>query len=131
MTIVKFSKPSVAVIRNKTSFFKENEKHLKHVRNVNDFYKKQPPRDNCKTCGNSLEKIDIFIHEIPYSICEKCNHFNGRHEDTKEFAEFLYSDSDGEDYSKNYLSNFKSRVEDIYIPKADFLKEVLKKEDDK
>ena len=35
MTIVKFSKPSVAVIRNKTSFFEENEKHLNHVRNVN------------------------------------------------------------------------------------------------
>ena len=44
MTIVKFSKPSVAVIRNKTSFFEENEKHLNHVRNVNNFYKKQPPR---------------------------------------------------------------------------------------
>ena len=127
MTIVKFSKPSVAVIRNKTSFFEENEKHLNHVRNVNNFYKKQPPRDNCKTCGSLLEEIDIFIHNVPYSICKNCNHFNGRHEDTKEFAEFLYSDSDGEDYSKNYLNNFKSRVDDIYIPKAEFLKEVLNK----
>ena len=127
MTIVKFSKPSVAVIRNKTSFFEENEKHLNHVRNVNNFYKKQPPRDNCKTCGSLLEEIDIFIHDVPYSICKNCNHFNGRHEDTKDFAEFLYSDSDGEDYSKNYLNNFKSRVDDIYIPKAEFLKEVLNK----
>lgn len=125
MTIVKFSKPSVAVIKNKKSFFEQNEKHLKHVKNVNEFYKKQPPRNNCKTCGESLEEVDLIIHDVPYSVCQNCNHFNGRHEDTKEFAEFLYSDSDGEDYSKNYLSDFQSRVDDIYKPKANFLKEVL------
>ena len=35
--IIKFSKPSVAVIRNKKSFFQQNEKHLKHVQQVNLF----------------------------------------------------------------------------------------------
>ena len=127
MTVTKFSKPSIAVIRNKTSFFEENEKHLNHVKAVNDFYKKQPPRNNCKTCGEPLDEIDIFIHEVPYSLCKKCNHFNGRHEDTREFAEFLYADSDGDDYSKNYLNNYSSRVNDIYIPKAKFLLEILNK----
>ena len=125
MTIVKFSKPSVAVIKNKTSFFQQNERHLNHVQNVNEFYKKQPSRDKCKTCEEPLEETDLIIHDVPYSLCQNCNHLNGRHEDTKEFAEFLYSDSDGEDYSKNYLNDFQSRVDDIYVPKADFLKEVL------
>ena len=74
MTVTKFSKPSIAVIRNKTSFFEENEKHLNHVKAVNDFYKKQPPRNNCKTCDEPLDEIDIFIHEVPYSLCKKCNH---------------------------------------------------------
>lgn len=127
MTVTKFSKPSIAVIRNKTSFFEENEKHLNHVKAVNDFYKKQPARNNCKTCDEPLDEIDIFIHEVPYSLCKKCNHFNGRHEDTREFAEFLYADSDGDDYSKNYLNNYSSRVNDIYIPKAKFLLEILNK----
>lgn len=126
MTIIKYSKPSVAVIKNKTSFFEKNEAHLNHVKKVNSFYLAQPPRNKCKTCSADLGEVDLIIHGVPYSICSNCNHFNGRHEDTKEFAEFLYSDSDGEDYSQNYLNNYNSRVEDIYIPKAKFLKEVMK-----
>jgi hypothetical protein len=35
MAVVRFSKPSVAVIKNKTSFFNENDKHLSYVREVN------------------------------------------------------------------------------------------------
>lgn len=125
MSIIKFSKPSSAVIKNKTSFFEQNEMHLNHVRKVNHFYMKQPPRNFCKTCSSKLNEVDLVIHEVPYSICKICNHFNGRYEDTKEFAEFLYSDSDGEDYSKNYINNYEARVNDIYIPKAQFLIEVM------
>ena len=125
MSIIKYSKPSIAVIKNKTSFFEQNEKHLNHVRNINKIYKQQPPRNFCKTCSEKLDEIDLIIHDVPYSICKHCSHFNGRHEDTKEFAEFLYSDSDGEDYSKNYLNDYKARVNDIYLPKAEFLKDVL------
>jgi SAM-dependent methyltransferase len=125
--IIKFSKPSIAVIKNKGSFFEENTKHLNHVSKVNKFYKKQPSRDYCKTCLSKLDEVDLVIHDVPYSICENCNHFNGRHEDTEEFAQFLYSDSGGEDYSKNYLNNYDDRVNDIYVPKADFLREVMEK----
>lgn len=125
MTIIKYSKPSIAVIKNKTSFFEQNDRHLNHVKSVNNFYKEQPSRNHCKTCSQELGEIDLLIHDVPYSLCENCNHLNGRHEDTKEFAEFLYSDSDGEIYSKNYLQDFDSRVNDIYLPKANFLREVL------
>ena len=125
MAIIKYSKPSIAVIKNKTSFFEQNDKHLNHVRSVNDFYKKQPQRNHCKTCSKELGEVDLLIHDVPYSLCVNCNHLNGRHEDTREFAEFLYSDSDGEEYSQNYLNNYNSRVADIYSPKAEFLREVL------
>ena len=125
MTLEKFSKPSVAVIKNKTSFFEENEKHLKHVKSVNEFYKTQPIRKKCKTCEHPIDGIDLIIHNVPYNLCEKCNHLNGLHEDTNEFANFLYSDSDGDKYSKNYLKDFEARVKDIYLPKANFLKEVV------
>jgi SAM-dependent methyltransferase len=125
MAIIKFSKPSVAVIKNKTSFFEQNEMHLNHVKSVNNFYKQQRERNNCKNCSETLGDVDLIIHDVPYSLCKNCNHFNGRYEDTKEFAEFLYADSDGEEYSQNYLNNYNSRVKDIYQPKAEFLKEVL------
>jgi 2-polyprenyl-3-methyl-5-hydroxy-6-metoxy-1,4-benzoquinol methylase len=125
MSIIKFSKPSIAVIKNKTSFFEQNEKHLNLVKSVNDVYKMQEARNECKTCSEPLGDIDLIIHEVPYSICENCKHLNGRHDDSKEFAEFLYADSDGEEYSQNYLNNYNSRVEDIYMPKAEFLQEVL------
>ena len=120
--IIKFSKPSVAVIKNKKSFFEENEKHLSHVRSVNEVYKKQPLRKFCKTCQNLIGATDIIVQNVEYSVCSFCGHLNGLHEDTLE---------EGKTYAKNYLENYNSRVEDIYIPKVDFLLEVLKNDDAK
>jgi hypothetical protein len=77
MSIIKFSKPSIAVIKNKTSFFEQNEKHLNLVKSVNDVYKMQEARNECKTCSEPLGDIDLIIHEVPYSICENCKHLNG------------------------------------------------------
>lgn len=129
--IIKFSKPSVAVIKNKKSFFEENEKHLAHVRSVNEIYKKQPLRKYCKTCQNSIGTIDIVVQDVEYSACSFCGHFNGLYEDTLEFAKSMYANEDGKTYAKNYLENYKSRVEDIYVPKVDFLLEVLKNDNAK
>lgn len=124
--IVKFSKPSMAVIKNKKSFFEENEKHLSHVRYVNEIYKKQPLRRVCKTCQGPIGKTDLIVQNIDYSVCSYCGHFNGLFEDTLEFAKSMYANEEGKTYAKNYLENFQSRVEDIYLPKVDFLIEVLK-----
>ncbi len=125
--IIKYSKPSVAVIKNKTSFFEENEKHLLRVQEVNQIYKKQPRRHFCKNCGSSIGSEDIIVQNIEYSICEICHHFNGIYEDTEEFAKMVYSDDDGKDYANNYLENYENRVKEIYLPKVEFLQEVLKK----
>ena len=42
------------------------------------------------------------------------------------FAKKLYDDSDGKNYSKNYLNDYNSRVKNIYIPKVEFLQKVVK-----
>jgi hypothetical protein len=129
MALIKFSKPSVAVIKNKRSFFENNSLHLDYVKSVNALYLKQPLRLECKTCNEPLQDAQLFVHEVPYSICNTCGHFNGHHQDTEEFAKYVYEEDQGEDYARNYRNNFFDRVADIYIPKVDFLKEVMKAED--
>ena len=128
MSIIKYSKPSIAVIKNKTSFFEENDKHLQYVREVNNIYLKQPLREKCKTCGTDVGAVDLKVHGVPYNVCRNCGHLNGLHQDTEEFANYLYSQSDGENYSTNYKNNYMARVNDIYLPKVEFLQEVLRQE---
>ncbi len=128
MSIVRYSKPSIAVIKNKTSFFEENARHLEYVRRVNKLYMEQPLRTVCKTCSAPLGEAQITVQGVPYTVCDKCGHLNGLHEDTTEFAETVYSADQGSAYSVNYKNNFNDRVQDIYAPKAEFLKDVLEKE---
>ena len=123
----KFSKPSIAVIKNKQSFFEENSNHLNYVLNVNEIYIKQDRRNNCKNCGASISSIDFISHKVPYIICNTCNHLNGAHEDSQEFSEFLYTENGGINYRENYLNSYDARVKDIYLPKVEFMLEVLGK----
>jgi 2-polyprenyl-3-methyl-5-hydroxy-6-metoxy-1,4-benzoquinol methylase len=121
----KFSKSSDAVIKNKKSFFEENHHHLNYVRSVNEIYIKQPRRTICKNCEAPIERAEFISHKVPYSLCTSCNHLNGLHEDTDEFASFLYKESGGSNYKRNYLDAYESRVNDIYVPKVSFLVEVM------
>lgn len=123
--IEKFSKPSVAVITNKTSFFKENAKHLSYVRGVNELYIRQPQRAKCKNCDKPLSGADFTSHNVSYVVCGVCSHLNGIHDDTEEFSNFLYKEDDGEEYAENYISFYDSKVLDIYIPKVEFMLDVL------
>jgi hypothetical protein len=125
LPLIKFSKPSTAVIKNKKSFFDENEKHLAYVRGVNNLYTSQPPRKFCKTCGSPLNAATINIQDVQYAICGTCGHFNGLHQDTHDFAKVVYTAGHGENYSKNYKSDYMARVVDIYKPKVEFLGEAL------
>lgn len=74
-------------------------------------------------CNEDLgEKEDFFSHGVGYSFCDSCGHLNGLNKDTKKFVDKTYISNFGDEYSKNYLDlNYKKRVEDIYIPKVDFL----------
>jgi hypothetical protein len=124
--LIKYSKPSFAVIKNKSSFFNQNEELLKRVRDVNRYYLKQKKRTKCKVCSNKITDTHLIIHEVPYCLCSKCGHFNGLHEDSIEFADYLYSEDNGKDYASNYIKDYKNRVTDIYKPKVEFLIDCLK-----
>ena len=126
MKYVKFSKPSKDMKDIRKSFFSENKKFLKIAKKANTFYSKQKTRRHCKNCGSKIsEKIFSQFH-AHYTVCSKCSHFNGLYEDTNNFTNFLYKDSGGSGYYKFLLKNFDERVKKIYLPKVNFLKQVIK-----
>ena len=125
--IIKFSKSYENIFKLKKDFYDSNKINLKNAIKINNEYKKQPLRKYCKNCGSKKIKIFIKNFNIPYKLCSSCGHLNGAYKDTKVFAKKLYNSNDGKKYSKNYLNDFNTRVENIYIPKVDFLKKVVKK----
>mgnify|MGYP001161105626 CR=1 FL=1 len=125
--LIKFSKSYNNIFKLKKDFNNFNLKHLKIAIKINNEYKKQPLRKCCKNCGSKKIKLFIKSFNIPYKLCSLCGHLNGAFEDTKVFANKLYSSNYGKNYSKNYLNDFDKRVKNIYIPKVNFLKKVIKK----
>ena len=111
----------------KSDFYNNNQKNLKSALKINQNYKKQPLRIHCKNCGSKKIKLFIKSFGIIYKLCFSCGHLNGAHQDTNIFAKKLYNDSDGKNYSKNYLNDYNSRVKNIYVPKVEFLKKIIKK----
>jgi hypothetical protein len=66
---------------------------------------------------------------VRYIICQTCGHLNGAYEDTEAFCRFVYTDDIGDDYARTYSAPdekaYFSRLDAIYKPKAEFLREVL------
>lgn len=125
--IIEFSKSYENIFKIKKNFYDDNYNNLKYAIKINNEYKNQPLRTCCKNCGSKKIKLFIKNLNIPYKLCSTCGHLNGAYEDTKVFAKKLYSSNDLIKYSKNYLKDFNIRVENIYIPKVNFLKKVIKK----
>jgi len=127
--LIKYGKSSDSLKKLKEDFFTNNEDHLTKLNQQNKFYKKQPKRKFCKICFNDMDSyVDLISHGIEYKKCESCGHLNGLYDDTKEFCEYIYGLGSG--YAKNYNSidknAYKLRTEKIYMPKFNFLMEVLK-----
>ena len=78
-----------------------------------------------KGYGNCI----VHSHGIDYIVCPECGHLNSAHEDTDDFASKVYVE---DDYSKNYSmkdkESYDRRMNMIYVPKAGFLIESLKKD---
>ena len=125
--IEKFSKSYENIFKIKKDFYINNKLNLNHSLRINKIYKKQPLRKFCKNCRSVKIRSFIKNFQIPYKICQNCGHLNGAYQDTHSFAQKLYNTNDGKNYSKNYLNDYEQRVKNIYIPKVDFLKKVLKK----
>ncbi len=126
MKIRQYGKPSASLIKQKHSFFEDNDKHIEEQRKISDIYIRQPIRLHCKNCDHPLKVEHDFIKDgIKYKICDMCTHLNGAYEDTDEFCNAVYTGDDGKDYAQNYevndVANFNYRLSSIYIPKAEFL----------
>ena len=113
----------------KANFFNNNDGMLKMADGMADVLNSQPVRTTCKVCGSTLKEAIVHSHNIDYVVCDKCGHLNSLHEDTDDFASKVYIE---DDYSKNYSSKDRSeydkRMNLIYVPKAEFLRDSLKKD---
>lgn len=125
----KYSKSSKFYKDIKSDFFLSNDKNLTNVLKINKKYTSQAKRLFCKLCEKKLKKeIDFEKHGVKYVFCKYCDHLNGTNNDTLSFADELYSSNGGRKYSKFYIDNkYESRIKNIYLPKAKFLKENLPK----
>jgi len=125
MKNVKFSKTYNKIIKIKKDFYSNNTGTLRNALKINEMYASQPKRLKCKNCES--KKLTKFIKsfKVEYLICERCGHLNGRYQDTKSFTSWLYEKDDGENYSRGYIKDYSDRVNNIYLPKAKFLKDTL------
>lgn len=114
----------------KKSLQNKNSSLLKEVKEINKFYLKQIKRKKCKNCNRSIKNVSFQSFGVSYSLCKTCNHINGMNEDTNKFLKYLYytnKEDEHINYSKRYLEDFDIKVKNIYLPKAKFLKKVIKK----
>ncbi len=121
-----FGKHSGPLLKQKTSFFEDNNKHVHRQRKIAEVYKQQNFRLNCKNCDVVLkDDVDFVKDQIGYKICGCCGHLNGIYEDSEEYCDFVYAGDSGEEYALNYEvespSRFAYRLSSIYSPKAEFL----------
>lgn len=129
----KFGKSFQDILGLKQSFFEDNDRLLHRTLAYADLYNSQPRRLNCKICEEVLPQSPTFTkHRISYVVCVRCSHLNGWHEDTDEFCNEIYSSAGGAEYAKAYRSvdreAYLQRRSSIYVPKAEFLLDVLEKE---
>ncbi|HYR11445.1 MAG TPA: methyltransferase domain-containing protein, partial [Longimicrobium sp.] len=130
--MIRYSKPLGELLAFKQHFFHENDAQLLHFKHIARVYRAQPPRTSCKNCTHPLDfspSASFIKLGVEYTLCARCGHCNGAFEDTDAFCRFLYTDDDGHTYAKSYTADdveqYRSRVENIYLPKARFLKAAL------
>jgi len=127
MKIIKYSKSYHNVLRLQKNYLTDNDNNLKNELKINKKYIKQKKRKNCKNCLKKLTRSTFKSFEVKYSVCQHCGHLNGIFENTKSFTQQLYTNEKGSHYDKEYSNDFKVRVKNIYAPKIEFLKQVIKK----
>lgn len=120
--------------RQVKSFFYDlecNEYYLEQQRRTDALYMQQPRRTHCKICRTQLGEVLFTLGEIDFHLCPNCEHLNGAYQDTAEFCEIIYGDSDKLDVGpKNHYEDadkaaYRDRANKIYKPKADYLIEIL------
>ena len=125
--LIKFSKKISDISSIKKDFFTDNKIYLDRAKKGFKLYVKEKKRIYCKNCNLKLPKRVFISNNVNYTICKRCFHLNGLHQDTNNFLEKLYITEKGSSYDKGYNSQFNFRVKNIYSPKLNLLKEALKK----
>ena len=125
MPTERYGKSSTSLLIQKTSFFEEDELHVKKQRKVAGIYVREQKRERCKMCDAKFRAGPDFVKDgIGYIVCDVCHHLNGIYEDTDEFCQALYTADSGEEYAETYQVENKDwyeyRVASIYLPKAEF-----------
>lgn len=133
----KFSKSLDDIAAIKQSFARDNDALLASAQNINNSYVNQSPRGECKTCQSPISRnaVDFVNHGVAYVICENCGHLNGIYEDSEDFCNQLYASDDGSNHAHDclkddYLKDYSVRVENIYLPKLEFLCSSIEEEQD-
>ena len=125
----RFGKSSLDVLKIKQSFIDENERLKADQLRVTKFYCAQPRRKTCKNCEAPLSEVTFVKLDVEYYVCPRCGHLNGAHDDTDEFCAAAYTDDFAQDYAGKYRSEdreaYRTRMRDIYVPKAEFLRDAL------
>lgn len=126
----KFGKSYENIAQFKNSFVSDNVKHLGENTKIGEIYKQQPKREKCKICKRKITNSKVFVsHGIQYSICELCGHINGAYQETDDFTHKIYENINyGENYYVESLEIFKKRMEEIYLPKVQFMEEIFEEE---
>lgn len=129
--MIRFSKPLGGLFGFKRDFFEENDAKLAQIERIAGIYTGQPERTRCKNCGAGRQRTEASFEKlgIEYFFCGRCGHLNGAYEDTESFCAALYTDHGGEQYARNYTQEdrgrFVERMREIYVPKAEFLRDSL------
>jgi hypothetical protein len=130
--MIKYSKPLDRLLDFKGDYFLSSSSELEKILKIVNSYRSQPRRLICKNCeypiNSSKEKCFTKLG-VEYSFCQRCSHCNGAYQDTEFFCHSLYTGLYSIDYVKQYspidTEQYWKRVNQIYIPKAQFLRESL------
>lgn len=128
----RFGKSSRDVIKIKQSFVDDNESLKADQARVTELYRAQPRRDLCKNCEAPMAATSFIKLDVDYSLCSRCGHLNGAHDDTEDFCAAAYTTDHSAGYARKYSSKdreaYDTRTREIYVPKAEFLRDALASE---
>ena len=126
----KYGKPLGNLLAIKSDFFEHNDKMLEMSARQADALIIQKKREHCKICHAPIEGEPLYKSQrMEYYLCKKCGHLNSAKEDTEDFANRVYlEDTYENNYSEEDRERYENRLNTIYIPKAEFLLEELKKD---
>ncbi len=127
--IQKFGKSYKLVSELKRDFVEDNRTHLLENNKIAKIYSNQIRREKCKICDANIDSNAAFhSHGLNYYHCQVCGHVNGEYLETNSFTEKIYEKADyGKNYKMDTRESYGKRLNEVYLPKAEFMSEALKK----